>query len=60
MAKTIKPKTKKEIEKALYSKLGKLGGPARAKSLTAKRRKSIARKASLTRWGKIKTTAKQN
>jgi hypothetical protein len=38
--------------------LGKLGGPkggaARAKSLSAKRRKEIARKAAKTRWGKKK------
>lgn len=32
--------------------LGKLGGAARAKSMTAKRRKEIARKAATSRWGK--------
>ena len=32
--------------------LGKLGGAARAKSMTAKRRKQIAKKASSTRWSK--------
>jgi hypothetical protein len=31
--------------------LGKLGGAARAKSMTAKRRKEIARKAAKSRWG---------
>lgn len=33
--------------------LGKLGGAARAKSMTAKRRKEIAKKAAKTRWGKF-------
>lgn len=32
--------------------LGKLGGAARAKSMTAKRRKEIAKKAAAGRWGK--------
>lgn len=32
--------------------LGKLGGAARAKSLTAKKRKEIAKKAAASRWGK--------
>lgn len=31
--------------------LGSLGGKARAKSLNAKKRKSIAKKAARTRWG---------
>jgi hypothetical protein len=31
--------------------LGKLGGVARAKALTAKRRKEIAKKAAARRWG---------
>jgi hypothetical protein len=31
--------------------LGKLGGVARAKSMTAKRRKEIAKKAAKSRWG---------
>ncbi len=31
--------------------LGKLGGEARAKSMTAKRRKEIAKKAAKSRWG---------
>ncbi len=30
--------------------LGKLGGAARAKSMTAKQRTSIAKKAALSRW----------
>lgn len=30
---------------------GKKGGPARAKALTAKRRKEIAQKAAAARWG---------
>jgi len=32
--------------------LGRLGGAARAKSMTAKRRKEIAKKAAKSRWGK--------
>ena len=32
--------------------LGKLGGAARAKSVSAKRRKEIARDAAVKRWGK--------
>ena len=32
--------------------LGRLGGAARAKALTAKRRKEIARKAAASRWQK--------
>lgn len=31
--------------------LGKLGGAARAKALTSKRRKEIAKKAAAKRWG---------
>ena len=34
--------------------LAKLGGRARADSLTAERRKEIAEKAARTRWGKAK------
>ena len=33
--------------------LGKLGGAARAKSMSAKRRKDIAKKAASSRWGKL-------
>ncbi len=32
---------------------GKKGGKARARKLSAERRREIARKAALTRWGKI-------
>ena len=35
---------------------GKKGGPARAKSLSAKRRKEIAFKAAKSRWSKNKPT----
>lgn len=34
------------------SKVGKMGGEARAKKLTASKRKSIAKKAANTRWAK--------
>lgn len=33
---------------------GKIGGPARAKALSAKRRKEIAQKAAAARWGNKK------
>ncbi len=33
------------------SDMGKVGGPARAKALTAERRQEIARKAAKARWG---------
>lgn len=32
--------------------LGRMGGAARAKSMSAKRRKEIAKKAASSRWGK--------
>ena len=43
--KTIDPETS-----AAAAAMGRKGGPARAKSLTAKRRKEIAIKAAKTRW----------
>jgi hypothetical protein len=33
--------------------LGRMGGAARAKSMSAKRRKEIAKKAAARRWGKL-------
>lgn len=36
------------------SEMGKLGGKARAASMTAKRRSEIAKKASLARWAKYR------
>jgi hypothetical protein len=50
-------KERSEISKYL-SEIGKRGGlkggPARAKKLSVKQRKEIARKAALTRWSKTK------
>ena len=43
--------TKKERESVVT---GRAGGMARAKKLSAKRRKEIARKAAEARWGKKK------
>lgn len=43
-AKTVDGKSAAAVE------LGRMGGKARAKGLTAKRRKDIAKKAALTRW----------
>jgi hypothetical protein len=49
------PKERDPVKEYL-SKIGKRGGlrggPARAKKLSAKKRKEIARKAARTRWGK--------
>lgn len=41
-----------EGKNAAAVSLGKLGGKARAKSLNAKKRKAIAKKAAKKRWGK--------
>ena len=42
-------------EMAAIGKIGgEKGGPARAKAMTAKRRKEIAKKAAAARWGKTK------
>lgn len=47
----------KDLIKAAASAMGKkgglVGGKARAKKLSAKRRKEIAQKAAAARWGKI-------
>jgi hypothetical protein len=44
------PKPKKG-KSAAAAELGKLGGAARAKSLSAKKRSEIAKKAAAKRWG---------
>jgi hypothetical protein len=41
------------------SEMGKLGGPARSKSLTPEQRQEIARKAGLARWEKERQKAKK-
>ena len=41
-----------EMVSRVFSMMGRKGGPARAETLTAKRRKEIAQKAARTRWGK--------
>ena len=41
-----------EMVSRVFSMMGRKGGPARAESLTAKRRKEIAQKAARARWGK--------
>jgi hypothetical protein len=41
-----------EMIRRVFSMLGKKGGPARAKALTAQRRSEIARQAAAKRWGK--------
>jgi hypothetical protein len=40
------------------AELGKLGGPARAKSLTPERRREIARNAAKARWDKSPASAR--
>ena len=42
----------REPERSAAAELGSKGGKARAKGLSAARRKEIARKAAGTRWGK--------
>jgi len=46
---TLKNESKKMSEAA--SAMGKKGGPARAKALSASRRSEIAQKAAAARWG---------
>ncbi len=43
---------RREAARLLGSLGGRIGGPARAKALSAKRRKAIAKKAAMTRWHK--------
>jgi hypothetical protein len=46
---------KAKIEKALsafFAKAGKKGGKARAKNMSAEKRKAIAKKAARARWAK--------
>lgn len=50
--KTEPPPVKNAAAVALGKLGGKKGGAARAAKLTPKRRKEIARKAALARWGK--------
>jgi len=45
-----------EAPRSAAAELGKLGGAARAKGLTAERRKEIARKAAAGRWKKARPT----
>jgi len=44
--------TNKRERSEAARKLGKKGGPARAKKLTAEQRRAIAKKAAEARWGK--------
>ena len=56
LAEPTEPDKRKESAR----KGGLAGGPSRARSISAKRRKEIAVKASSTRWGKAKQSATQN
>lgn len=52
---TAKPKPEKNPAAVALGRLGGLkGGKARAEKLSAKKRKEIAQKASMTRWAKRK------
>jgi len=48
-----------EGKNAAAVSLGQLGGKARAKSLSAKKRKSIAKKAAEKRWHKVVKSGKK-
>ena len=50
-----KKRTDMEQKNPAASALGKLGGPARAAKLSAKRRREIAKKAAEARWSKKKS-----
>jgi hypothetical protein len=55
------PDPSSEMVSRVFSMMGKKGGPARAESLTPKRRKEIARKAAAARWSdKTKTLRGEN
>ena len=47
--------TEMDAKKAASRKGGLIGGPLRARSISAKRRRDIARKASDARWSKHKS-----
>jgi hypothetical protein len=47
--------SKPDDKKAAARKGGLIGGPSRAKSISAERRREIARKASAARWHKTAT-----
>ena len=49
---TPEPETKDPKKQAAGRKGGKVGGAARAESLSSRKRKAIARKAAATRWDK--------
>lgn len=53
---TVKPIPEKNPAAVALGRLGgKKGGPARAKALSAKKRKAIAQKAATSRWSKKNT-----
>jgi hypothetical protein len=54
-----KPQRKNPAAVALGRKGGKIGGPARAASMTAEERSESARKAVLARWAKVKKQHKK-
>jgi hypothetical protein len=54
-----KPHKKNPAAVALGRKGGKIGGPARAASMTAEERSESARNAVLARWAKVKRQKKK-
>ena len=47
----VRPTPESEGKSAAAVELGRLGGKARARAISAKKRKEIARKAAKSRWG---------
>ena len=54
-----KPQKKNAAAVALGRRGGKIGGPARAASMTAEERSESARNAVLARWAKVKKQKKK-
>jgi len=54
------PSTEQNIKKAASRRGGLAGGPARAASMSARRRTEIARKASTARWSKHRAAIEES
>ena len=54
----ISEHTEEDARKVSARKGGLIGGPSRAKSISAERRREIARKASKARWAKTSSAGK--
>ena len=61
LRRVLRPKRRASVKstiKASFTKIGKLGGLARARNLTPEQRKQIATAAATTRWAKRTTKTK--